>query len=718
MKRSRKTRKTKASVEETTAVETLPAAGDGAQRSRSSTNKAETPIGSAHEPERGRNNPASANTYYPVLLLIAAVSIWIRTGFPVHLLSNSLYDDGLFLRTARFLKAGDWLGPYDKLTLAKGMFYPLFIAAASTAHIPLKTAEQAAYLVACALAAELVRRRAGNHYLALAMFGLLAFNPVLWTVDLARVIREGLYVSLSLAIVALTVVIAFPTRDGHRGRGIFQCLSLGFIGGAFWLTREEGIWLLPALSVVVAVALIGILRPDWIPHSERVVFPRRSDHFKAIALPFALAIAVFLATDVLVAGLNYKHYGIFETNEFRAKSFLRAYGAMARIQHDEWQRYIVFPRDARQRAYSVSPAARELTPFFEGPLENAWRQEGCKHVNIVPCSDVPAGWFMWELRDAVSLAGHSGSTSETMRFYGKLADEIDAGCARRSIDCLSPRATLSPPFRREYLWETVRSGKAVAKVLFTLGDGHVGSAPSVGGQQDIQSLADFTGSVYPTSNRMIQGWAAAVSEAPKIKLVGLGPIYHSWIAILPAQDLVAAYPDLKVTRFQLETDCPADACDLIVQTSGRQFGEIPIARLRSGARFNTTGATLRIETNSVPDTTRITTSAQVKIATIIARGYAIAFPMLAIFGVAGLVVAALLRGQSPIPASLLALGLGSLAAVATRIALLAYIDASSFPTASTLYTSPASPFVIIFIVVGVYAGGSFVLTRSRRFRDG
>ena len=97
-----------------------------------------------------------------------------------------------------------------------------------------------------------------------------------------------------------------------------------------------------------------------------------------------MAIAVFFAADGLVAGLNYRHYGIFETNEFRAKSFLRAYGAIARIQHNEWQRYMIFPKDARQRAYSVSPAARELAPGLAGPVGESWRRSGCKQVDLAP----------------------------------------------------------------------------------------------------------------------------------------------------------------------------------------------------------------------------------------------------------------------------------------------------------------------------------------------
>ncbi len=263
---------------------------------------------------------------------------------------------------------------------------------------------------------------------------------------------------------------------------------------------------------------------------------------------------------------------------------------------------------------------------------------------------------------------------------------------------------MTPPFRQEYLWEAVRSAKAVAKVMFTMGDGLVGSAPSVGTRQEVKSVADIVGSVYPTSNRVIQGWVAAVSETPKIQLTERDPSYHAAITLLPAQDVAAAHPDFKATRFQLETDCPVEACDLVVEAPAGRFAKVPMAQLTVGASFSTGGAILTIETNSPPDTAGLKGNAQVKIAAMIAKGYAFAFPVLSIFGVVGLAVATFFRKRPLIPASLLALGLGSFAAVVTRIALLAYIDASSIPVATLRYTAPASPFVIIFTVVGIFAG--------------
>ena len=59
-------------------------------------------------------------------------------------------DDILFLRGATSIASGDWLGPFNQVTLAKGAAYPAFIAAMHVLGIPVKIGEQATYALACA----------------------------------------------------------------------------------------------------------------------------------------------------------------------------------------------------------------------------------------------------------------------------------------------------------------------------------------------------------------------------------------------------------------------------------------------------------------------------------------------------------------------------------------------------------------------------------------
>jgi hypothetical protein len=495
------------------------------------------------------------------------------------------------------------------------------------------------------------------------------------------------------------------------------------VGAAFWLTVEDGVWIAPALLVVILVSLLRIYRPFRISTPAEGRLPERNAQLKAVALPFGVALAAFVGAILPVAGLNYRHYGVFETSELRSASFLRAYGALTRIRHDEWDRYVPFPKDARERAYAGSPTAKELGRWFEGPYAWQIRRDSCAAMKVSPCPEVLSDSFLWELRGAVQAAGHNQSAPEAKRFYSTLADQIDSACDQHTIDCLPRRSTLMPPFRTEYLGETLYSSKAVAKTVFTLRDGPAGSHPSNGSLEGISYFSHLVGGVYPpnqfASSRVIQGWVAANSGTPTVRLVShTAQKYLSTTAVQPAPDVEAAYPNVKAVRFNLQTNCPEADCDLVVQAPGGNNARIPLAKLVSRASFAAPSMRLMIDdisnsVDSAKDATNPRWARRVKIADAVGLMCAASLPILAGLGGMGLLLSIFFITQGAVPDEILALGLASVVAVITRILYVAYLNATVFPAANLLYASAASPFVIVFAVTGIYAGCAVLLRANR-----
>lgn len=642
------------------------------------------------------------------MFFVAASSLWIRSGFPVRVIGNSAQDDFLFVRLAHFLSLGDWLGPYNQMTLAKGMFYSAFLAIAHFARMPLKIAEQIVYLAASGLTAELVRRRTGNVYFGGSLFLLLAFNPVVWNPELARVIREGLYLSLSLAVVVLFATVWFPSQQSKpfaSPHAVISGFGLGLIAAAYWLTREEGVWLVPSMGII---AIIGTLKIVGLAGSQKNgPVPSRSVQAKAVAVPLVFALLTFLGADAFVAGLNYRHYGIFETNELRSGSFLKAYGALTRIRPQHWQQYVPFPVDARLQAYSVSPAALELKPWLEGPYSTGWRKVSCEAIPVEPCREVLAGWFVWQLRDAVVLAGYR-TAPETMRFYETLARQIDVACSNHTIECLPQRNTLAPPFRAEYLRQFIHESLAAAKIMLSLKDGPVRALPSIGPPDRISMFSQMVRGLSPPKELHITGWAGATLGEPTLRVVSPdSEQYSSSTTILPSDDEIVPGTSLKAVRFDVETNCVPLSCYLLVGTPGTQPFEIQLQEIVAKRPFSSPSMTLVIDDISFTEpklTAAEAPSPQVKVASLMASLYAILMPVLAVLGTLGLVLAIAFKRVAAIETEILALVLASAAAVVARIVLLAYIATTSFPAANLLYSSPASAFVIIFAAGGIYCG--------------
>ncbi len=661
---------------------------------------------------QGARRPSSRLLLPTLWIVVAVVSLWVRSGFPVMALGGAGADDALFIRLAKSLIQGQWLGPYDNLTLAKGMFYPLFIAANALIGLPLKMAEQGVYLAVSAATAGYISRRSGRRWLGTVLFIVLAFNPALWDQQLARVIREGLYISLTLGVVALTVAVSFSSARLWR-RALLGA-GLGLVTGGFWLTREEGIWILPALATVVGLAVIGL-----------VVAPpgTRRRGIIGLVIPLAVAAAVFAGANGIVALLNGHYYGNAVTTEFKSKSFQRAYGALAGINQNQWHRYVVFPRDARLRAYAVSPAARELEPFFDGEGGESWRRIGCDQswMDKKACPEILAGWFMWALRDAVTAAGHTKSAKDASRFYKRLADEIDAACADGRLACLSShRATLAPPFHWQYVGDALERSKDLASIVFTLGGGNLETPPSEGMQPELTSFADLAGPIAPNTSpveQRITGWVAATSGMPSLAIQPGPGVTTDVQNIRSGQDIENGFPGMTAMRFELTTTCQPTTCTLAVGAPGMTTATLPWAKLTPGAVITTPGERLFVETVSSFDRTTAQTirlRAQRWCARVIYPLYGYSFPILSGLGLIGLMIAAVVRRGVPMP--LFALGAASLVAVICRIALLSYLDVTSIPSANSLYASPVSPFVILFSGLGLYAGGAALWRRRVAIR--
>jgi hypothetical protein len=195
-----------------------------------------------------------------------------------------------------------------------------------------------------------------------------------------------------------------------------------------------------------------------------------------------MPLAGFLSVVLLVDSMNWWSYGVFRNNELRSGPFVTAYGALARIKHDEWKRYVVLPRDARQRAYSVSPAARELAPYLEGDAGKRWvvasqgypKPWGCAGQPTSCNNEILSGWLVWALRDAVATAGHYRTAREADDYYERLAGEINAACDRQAIPCRDRRDTLAPVWRGHYTRDTLAASAGVLATLIQLNHGQIG----------------------------------------------------------------------------------------------------------------------------------------------------------------------------------------------------------------------------------------------------
>ena len=361
---------------------------------------------------------------------MVALKLWLVAAQPVVAHGNASFDDRLYLALAEQVLKGNWLGPYSQFTLMKGPMYSLFIAGTFLSAVPLPIAQHLLYLLGCILLVLALRPCFDASWQAFGTFTLLWWQPMSY-VEL-DILRQNIYTPLTLLLFA--GLCALQTRRAAR---VYIRLAwgalLGTAAAAFYLTREEGIWILPATALLIGISAWN----SW----------RAGERLRPLVAPAGTATICATAILVTVCTLNYRYYGWFGTVEFRAREFRSAYGALQRPVPSEQIPYVPVTHDVRLKLYQVSQSFAELKPCLEGPIGLEWANYS-DFLTGRPGEElqIGGGSFIWALRDCVIASGHGNSAREALDFYRSLGAEINRACdegritpARTRRDTMMPR---------------------------------------------------------------------------------------------------------------------------------------------------------------------------------------------------------------------------------------------------------------------------------------
>jgi len=309
-------------------------------------------------------------------VLLTAFKLWLTRGQSIYAIGPASHDERLFLLLAEHLVRGEWLGAYTQMTLAKGSFYSLFVAAVFWIGLPLAFAQQALYAGACAAFTRACAPAIRSGGLRFALYAFLLWNPMSYEAPtLGRVMRQHVYTPLGMLIFAGLVALYYRRTERFQRQAPWAML-LGASLGGFWLTREESIWLAPSVALLALAWFVGAFRTS--PDSRGRI--RRTG---------LTTVGCALLPVTLVSWQNYRHYGWFGTCEFHAPAFNDAYGAMVRVKIGPDLPFVPVTRQAREAMYDVSPAFATLRPYLDGEIGTNWADK--EHLRPRSARFAPAG---------------------------------------------------------------------------------------------------------------------------------------------------------------------------------------------------------------------------------------------------------------------------------------------------------------------------------------
>lgn len=634
-----------------------------------------------------RLRAAGRRASYPFVCVSATLlKLWLVSAQTVYAIAPSPMDDQHFLFHAASVLRGEWMGPLSDITLAKGPVYPLWLALNHLTGMRLLVSQAVLYAIACLVLALAVRPLVGAPWRRALLYLAVLFNPASWADGAAtRVIREGVYPSLTLLLMSLAIGAALRLRDTPR-RVAGWAAAAGLVGALLAMTREEGVWVVPSVAIV---ALAPLARGGPLPWRSWL------GAVAASALGFALPTAA-------IAGMNWAHYDLLETCEMRADYFMSAYGSLTRVKTSSWNPHVPVPLEARAKVLEVSPAFQEIAPYLEKDAPNL-TSASCQALGV--CNDIAGGWFMWGFRAAVARAGEYRDGPRARAWYERLAREVEGACRSRQLDCLPARSTMMPPWRWEYLSALSSALRRATVYAVTFSEVTPYPALPQGDEPDLVEFERITNERLPRPVIDLHGVVTSrAGEVVGSVVDHLGGPVQASIQRGMAVPMTAAREGERSIRFRVTARCSEDCALLLFVGDGRSLvvplSEHPAVKGDPALTWTTESATLR------PAAPRGRgPAARLAVLATLTRIYAAAVPALSVLAVVILAWRLVGAARARAPSILPLLGLALLSAVAARLVLLALVDATSFPAVNVLYLSPAYPLLIAFTALVLLGSG-------------
>jgi hypothetical protein len=612
------------------------------------------------------------------------VKLWLISGFSITAI-YAPHDDYLFVRQALSILDGKWLGPFYHLTLAKGPFFSIWLAAMNMLALPYALALQISYLLACLVFVIGLRDERAVIYRPYSIFLVLWFSPASFVASDFRVERSSLYPSLVLLTIAFATGLAI--RNSQRIRtSLVWPIGLGLSFASFWLTREEGVWLLPSLMVIVVGALfygsVARIR-EW-----------------------ALSATLACLCIALVAGANHFWYGRFMVIETRDAALVDAYRAITRVGDNSPRLMVPMSAKAIEKAAAASPAFTELRPFILSGYPS-WRNyaktvwapmypDGLVKQTLMNDSEAIGGYFVWDFMAAVEQAGHYTSAAAAHDYYLRLATEINAACDSARIACHPGGEDLIPGWKALPGNEFISSFKraVLMSVMF----------PPV----EFSSQCENVDPVVLTDFRLLtrspiecrdqatvslRGWVLAKNGDASLVASSHGTPIWRLPKFIASPDVAAHFAGTEWqsthaenARFETQLTC-AD-CDLALEVNGITVKSAPVSQWQPGCPEGA-GWQMCIDAISKPRDTEprlVNSASRLRQAMSVFLGVIYRYGVASVAGVAFLVTMLRIRHISDRRTMAFLFAASCILAVIVRAFLLAWVDVVSFPTVLLQYS--------------------------------
>ncbi len=379
-------------------------------------------------------------------------------------------DDDFMFQSAVSIINGDWFGEYNFLTLSKHNFFSIWLAFLHILKIPYLVGNTFLYAIACFITILSIQNVLKHNHLKALLFAALLYNPAMWANYSTRIYRDAIFPSLCLIFFAGVIGIGLRYKQPLKEK-LLYLLLIGFSYGAIYLTREDGIWILP--FYIVALIIITFIS-----------FKGKQKNIIKNLIIYLSPMIISLAIIGLYSYQNYIHYDRFIVSDFTSSEFEKAYGSLASIEQEEWHPLIAVPNDVRYKLYEEVPSFKEL----ETTLESDTLKNGYYNTAI---DGFGSGAFYWAVRVAVEEAGYYENTATSKEYYERLYSEVVLAIDENRLSANNLHTGLTPPIKADYILPVIKEAFNGMKAVILFEQTSPIASAAVGYPEEIKEVEDF-----------------------------------------------------------------------------------------------------------------------------------------------------------------------------------------------------------------------------------
>ena len=333
--------------------------------------------------------------FITIIFIIIILRIIISCNLPSFYIKNMYYDDNYMVEQAKNIIKGNYLGTYNDKTLIKGLVFPFFIAFCKMLNISYTFSVTIIYIVGCSLLTYALKNNIKNKKLLLLTYILLLFNPISYSSDaFQRLYRNSLSASLILFFFSFLINII---NSKNNKSNIINSLCLGIITSIMFLTREDNIWCI----ITILLLIIYKLKQK-----------KNLKSFLINIIPFCI---LFLNLNI-ISLINYKYYNIYTYNELEKSNFKNAYIKIQEIKSEHKYNTVSITKNDLIKLANKSKKFK-ITSQEIDVMYREWADPNTQEINN--------GNMIWALRKLIYKKHQFSSGKEANQYFYELSEEIE-----------------------------------------------------------------------------------------------------------------------------------------------------------------------------------------------------------------------------------------------------------------------------------------------------